>query len=154
MQVFAKASTWHVDGFQGTRIERHIPEQDVIWCNKNPTAVSFQPFFCEYLDSSKFDINDFFNRNQGDSYALLESFKQYLITPYNVHKMMSEKFDGKRVFVRLTFSPVEIEDPTNTENPMLKRKYNERVDVRNFLDKYIIEEEKVSGFKFNERKTI
>lgn len=146
METFIKASTWHVDGFQGKKVPRHIPEQDIIWCNKNPTAISLQPFFCEYLDSSRFDINDFFNKNQGDNFIKLKSYGQYLITPYNVHKMMNEKYEGRRVFIRLTFSPVEIEDPTNTENPMLKRQYDERVDVRNFLDSYPLDESIASGF--------
>lgn len=148
IKTFAKAATWHVDGFQGKRIPRHIPEQDIIWCNKNPTAVSITPFFCEHLDSSKYDINEFFNNHQNENYIKLKKNKQYLITPYNVHKMVNKKFKGKRVFVRLTFSPVEIEDPTNTQNPMLKRKYPERVDVRNFLNKYELDEKNISGFKF------
>lgn len=70
----------------------------------------------------------------------------YLVTPYNVHRTNPALFEGNRVFVRLNFSPVEIEDYTNTENPMLKRKATFRRDVRDFLRTYIIDEFIDSGF--------
>lgn len=146
-ELFYKNSTeWHIDGFQGSRIKRHIIEQDIFWCNKNPTQFLLQPMFCEHLDPSKHDINNFFESNAKDEY-IVDTFtnKVYLATPYNIHRVNKSHFDGNRVFVRLNFSPVEIEDFTNTINPMLKRVYPERRDVRDFLRKYNINERNDSG---------
>lgn len=70
----------------------------------------------------------------------------YVMTPYNVHRFVSEPFDGVRTFIRLTFSPVEIEDPTNTPNPGLIRNYAYRRDVRGFLSPYRVEERMGCGF--------
>lgn len=144
---YKEAFDWHIDGFQGSRIERHIVEQNVFWCNKSPTQYLLQPMYCEGLNPSKYDINDFFNKNADEKYLFnSEENSIYYTNPYNIHKVNSLKFKGKRIFVRLNFSPVEIEDPTNTINPMLPRYYQERKDLRNFLSEYLINEKKHSGF--------
>lgn len=63
--------------------------------------------------------------------------------------MNKEKFDGKRVFIRLNFSPVLIEDFTNTINPLLPQyKFEKRRDVRDFLRGYKLNEVDDSGFHF------
>lgn len=149
-EIFYKnSSTWHIDGFQGSRIERHIIEQDFFWCNKSPTQFLLQPMFCENLNSSKHDINDFFERNADDKFMIeAQPNKIYAVTPYNIHRVKIEPFDGKRVFIRINFSPVEIEDHTNTINPMLVREYQYRRDVRDFLREYHINEKVDSGFIF------
>lgn len=149
-ELFYKdSSLWHIDGFQGSRIKRHIIEQDIFWCNKNPTQFLLQPMFCEYLDPSKHDINDFFEKEAKENF-LVNTFsdKIYLATPYNIHRVNKSPFEGKRVFIRLNFSPVEIEDNTNTVNPMLERTYPPRKDVRDFLREYKIKESNDSGLDF------
>jgi hypothetical protein len=147
---YKNSSTWHIDGFQGSRIKRHIIEQDIFWCNISPTDFSLQPYFCEYLNSSKHDVNQFFE-SRHDSRFLIKSKPKstYLVTPYNVHRVNKDKFDGKRVFIRLNFSPVLIEDFTNTVNPALSQYvFEQRRDVRDFLRNYELNEKDDSGFIF------
>lgn len=147
---YKEASTWHVDGFQGSRIDRHIVEQDVFWCNKSPTQFLLQPMYCEGLNPSQHDINDFFDRKANPAFiATGKANSAYMATPYNIHRVNPTKFEGKRLFVRINFSPVEIEDNRNTINPMLPQDtYAPRIDVRNFLREYKIDESIDSGFTF------
>ena len=71
-----------------------------------------------------------------------------MINPYNIHRVNKNKFSGKRIFLRLNFSPVLIEDNTNTQNPKVVYNFKNRVDVRNFLSEYKVNEKPNSGFKF------
>lgn len=146
---YKNSSTWHIDGFQGSRIKRHIIEQDAFWCNKSPTEFSLQPYFCEYLNPSKYDINEFFEKNANKNFLIKSKPKStYFITPYNVHRVNKQEFEGKRVFIRLNFSPVLIEDFTNTVNPALPQYlFDKRRDVRDFLRSYELEEAADSGFE-------
>lgn len=150
-QLYYKNSMgWHIDGFQGSRIERHIIEQDAFWCNLSATQFLLQPMFCEGLNPTKHDINMFFD-NQADSRFMVQSLEKsiYLATPYNIHRVNPNPFDGKRVFVRINFSPVLIEDHTNTLNPEFPEyKFKPRVDVRDFLWQYNACEVSDSGFIF------
>ncbi len=145
---YDNSKTWHIDGFQGSKIKRHIVEQNVIWSNKCPTEFLLQPMFCEGLNPSRHDINDFFDRNAKEEFRF-KSLENglYFMNPYNIHRVNSEKFEGKRVFIRLNFSPVEISDKTNTVNPMLKREVIKSRDVRDFLNSYVIDEIEASGFR-------
>jgi hypothetical protein len=144
---YKNSQTWHVDGFQGSKVKKHIVEQNFIWSNKAPTEFLLQPMFCEGLNPSRHDINDFFEKNaieqniyRGKEYGL------YVINPYNIHRVNKTSFDGKRVFIRLNFSPVEIVDITNTINPNLKRENIPMRDVRDFLNTYTLDEGVMSGF--------
>jgi hypothetical protein len=147
---YQNSNTWHIDGFQGARIKRHIIEQNAFWCNTAPTEFLLQPFFCEFLNPSKHDINDFFEKNVDNKFIIQTKAKSiYFVNPYNIHRVNKEKFDGKRVFIRLNFSPVLIEDSTNTVNPALdKYAFEKRRDVRDFLRAYPINEKIDSGFIF------
>jgi len=144
---YQTAQDWHVDGFQGGSSDRHIPEQDIVWSNCNPTEFTLQPVFCEGLNPNKHNIVNFFNETieENDIYTAVEN-GVYLMTPYNVHRVSTEKFEGKRVFIRLTFSPVPILDKTNTPNPCIPM-VNYRHDVRDFLWDYKSDEFAHSGFK-------
>lgn len=144
---YQNSQTWHIDGFQGSKIARHIPEQNIIWSNKLPTEFLIQPMFCEGLNSARHDINDFF-ATQGQEYFKVNTLPSslYLMNPYNIHRVQSKKFTGTRVFIRLNFSPVVIEDITNTINPMLEQRRPHMQDVRNFLGAYPIDERAASGF--------
>ncbi len=146
---YKNSQTWHVDGFQGSRVDRHLVEQDILWSNVSPTEFLLQPMFCANLDPSRFDINAFFEAQHDPRYVVqTHPNAVYLATPYNIHRVQVKPYEGQRVFFRLTFSPVEIEDPTNTVNPMLKRSYAARQDVRDFLEPYPIDESPGSGFMF------
>lgn len=144
---YQTAQDWHVDGFQGSSTVRHIPEQDIVWSNCNPTEFSIKPMFCEGLNPSKHSIVNFFNTNinNDDVYTGVPN-GVYLLTPYNIHRVSVEPFLQKRVFVRLTFSPVPIVDSTNTPNPCIKVEERYRRDVRDFLWDYKSDEFVNSGF--------
>ena len=146
---YQNSQTWHIDGFQGARLNRHVPEQDVIWSNIIPTEFLVQPFFLDGLNPAKHDINEYFqkNANPGAVYSGVEN-GVYMMTPYNVHRVANGDYTKKRVFIRLTFSPVIIADPTNTPNPDLEGyKFKPRNDVRNRLWEYEQDELRANGFQ-------
>lgn len=147
---YKNSSTWHIDGFQGSKINRHIIEQDAFWCNISATDFSLQPFFVENLNPTKHDINDFFEKNSDPKFLIKTKPKSiYFVTPYNVHRVNPLPFEGKRIFIRLNFSPVLIEDNTNTQNPYFSNlNFEFRRDVRDFLREYNINEKDDSGFIF------
>lgn len=146
---YKNSQTWHIDGFQGSRISRHIIEQDILWSDRSPTEFLLQPFFCEGLNPSKHDINLYFEENANEKYIVKSKENSlYLATPYNVHRVNKGYFEGKRLFLRLNFSPVLIEDFTNTSNPAFDYKFTKRDDVRNFLWRYNSNEQVDSGFEF------
>jgi len=73
----------------------------------------------------------------------------YLVAPLNVHHLVPEQtFNGKRIFLRISFLHVLIDDKTKTINPVFASiKLNARVDVRNFLWSYNADERVDSGFE-------
>lgn len=135
---YKNSGTWHVDGFQGARVKRHNPEINFLWSNCYPTEFLLKGFDLTTFDYTKYNINsyfrDFANNSKMDVFKCKENYI-YMMDPYMIHRSPLCDFDRKRIFIRLTFSPVEIEDPTNTVNPMLYRVFPSRVDVRdNLLD--------------------
>lgn len=139
---YKNSSDWHIDGYQGARIARHQVEQNMFWSNVNPTEFSLQPFFCEGLNPRLHDINDFINRRANPEMAVKGVENGiYFVTPFHVHRVCPEPFEGKRVFVRVNFSPVLIEDHSNTPNPWFDQiRFPKRQDVRNFLHSYQLDE--------------
>lgn len=146
---YRSATGWHIDGFQGARIPRHKVEQNCFWSNVNPTEFSLQPYFCEGLNPRIHDINEFFDRTTNESFAIKGVENGiYFVNPYHVHRVSPQPFDGKRVFVRINFSPVLIEDRTNTPNPCFPDiGFPDREDVRNFLHGYPVDERAAFGFR-------
>lgn len=146
---YRDSAEWHVDGYQGARIARQKIEQNAFWSNVNPTQFSLQPYFCEGINPRIHDINEFFNRNTDAAFAVKGVQNGiYFVTPYHVHRVCPEKFEGKRVFVRINFSPVLIEDPRNTVNPCFPNVvFEKREDVRNFLHAYEVDETSASGLE-------
>lgn len=141
---------WHIDGFQGSRIKRYIIEQNAFWCNDSATQFLLQPFFCEGLNAAKHDINDYFNKNANENFLIeTKPYNTYFVNPYNVHRVNPKKFKGKRIFIRINFSPFLIEDSTNTINPVFQQYlFEKRRDVRDFLNRYKLCEKDDNGFKF------
>jgi hypothetical protein len=139
---YKNSADWHIDGYQGARIARHRVEQNMFWSNLNPTEFSLQPFFCEGINPRLHDINDFINRTANEQMAVAGIDNGvYFVTPFHVHRVCPRPFEGKRVFVRLNFSPVLIEDQSNSVNPWFDRiRFPKRYDVRNFLHSYEIDE--------------
>ena len=145
---YRDATMWHADGFQGARVPRHRVEQNCFYSNVNPTEFSLQPYFCEGLNPRLHDANEFFDRTTNPAYAIKGVDNGiYFINPYHVHRASPEPFTGRRLFVRLNFSPVLIEDPTSTPNPCHPlAAFEERDDVRNYLHAYGIDERPAYGF--------
>ncbi len=132
---YKNSQTWHVDGFQGK--ERHIPEQDFIWSNCNPTEYAVVPIFAENLDPKVHNFSKFLEKcvDESDTQTCKENHI-YLIDPYVIHRVSNKPFNKRRIFVRLTFSPVPIKDHTNTVNPFLVQQFPFREDPRNHLIEY------------------
>lgn len=146
---YRNSSEWHIDGFQGARLARHKVEQNMFWSNVNPTEFSIQPYFCEGINPRIHDINEFFNRKTNPALAVKAVENgMYFVNPYHVHRVCPEEFEGKRVFIRLNFSPVVIEDTTNSVNPHFDGiDFPIRVDVRNFLHEYQVDETVGAGLR-------
>lgn len=128
---------FHVDGFQGISIPRHIPEQNYLWVSSHPTLFSLQPYFVEQLDPAKHNFHSYFEAHT-DKRNLYSGVEKgvYIVDPYHVHARPKLPEGMKRTAIRLTFSPVEIRDDSNTVNPWLPRGPYNRNDVRNTLVSY------------------
>ncbi len=129
-----KEDVFHVDGFQGISVPRHIPEQNYLWASSHPTLFSLQPYFVENLDPGKHNVHDYFDKAT-DRRMVYEGLSKgiYLIDPMHVHARRPLNVGTVRTVVRLTYSPVEIRDDTNTPNPELPRGPYNRNDPRNHL---------------------
>ena len=130
-----KDDSYHVDGFQGISVPRHIPEQNYIWADTHPTMFALQPYFMAQLDPAIHNMQDFLHANTDPENIYQAQEKGlYIIDPYHVHARPPVPEGLKRAFLRVCFSPVEIRDDTNTPNPFLPRGPYNRQDIRNILD--------------------
>lgn len=128
---------WHVDGFS-MRI-RHVPEQNYIWASNHGTEVLPQKMFLpKDFDPFRHNIHQYFQDVADESRTLtLKPKTLYVIDPYVIHRRPVLPEGVWRTFFRISFVPIEIEDDTNTANPLLpdNRPYG-RVDVHNRLERY------------------
>ncbi len=127
---------WHVDGFS-MRFP-HAPEQDYIYTAENaPTEWLDQRFEIPAdFDPFKHNIHHFFQDRADESKVkrfLPEMF--YAVDPYIVHRRPTQLAD-RRVMVRVSHIPIEIEDDTCTQNPLLPTKVYGRTDIRTKLVRY------------------
>lgn len=128
---------FHVDGFQGISVPRHIPEQNYIWANCYPTLMALQPYFMEQLDPALHNMHDYFHEKTSmDNVYAGRDRGLYIIDPYHVHARPMIPDGTLRSFFRLCFSPAEIRDDTNTVNEHLPRGPYNREDIRNHLGTY------------------
>lgn len=128
---------FHVDGFQGISVPRHIPEQNYVWADSYPTTFSLQPYFVEQLDPAQHNFQDYFDEHTKNSNLFsVEAEGLYIIDPYHVHARQIIPEGTQRSFFRICYSPVEIRDDTNTPNPYLPRDPYNREDIRNQLTPY------------------
>lgn len=131
----------HVDGFQmGTdAVPRHIPEQSYLWANVEPAIFSMQAYDLLGVNPRLHNVHSFFQRVTRDA-SLMSGVNEglYVIDPYHVHKRPTLAAGRRRSMVRITFSPVEIKDDTNTHNPFLPlgpygRGGPDNTDARDYL---------------------
>lgn len=111
---------WHLDGFS-TRIE-HTPEQNYIYTNKYCTEyVKQRVYVPRSLDPLIYNMNTFLDKFvKPENVLQCEENTLYCIDPYVLHRRPSNiPEDFERVFVRISFVPIEINDINNTVNPLL-----------------------------------
>lgn len=127
---------WHVDGF--SMKVPHVPEQNYIWTNSDPTEYADQMFpIPNDFDPFKHHLHYYLNDNVED--ANIKKLKEktvYLIDPYIVHRRPKETFNKMRTFWRISFIPIEIEDDSCTQNPLLPIKKYNNTDLRKVLVNY------------------
>ena len=114
---------WHVDGFSKTIT--HLPEQNYVWCNNIATEYVVKPFlFPNDFDPLKHNIHNFFqNRIDDNDIKHIEENTIYGFDPYVVHRRPPGTIGKDRCFIRLSFTPIEIEDKNNTLNPYILTNY-------------------------------
>lgn len=129
---------WHVDGFQGVRVDNHAIEHSYILVDTIGTEFCIQPFFLNHLDFSRHNVFYEFERQASeDNVYQVAPGALMLIDPYMVHRSPIVHEDTLRTFFRLTFTETELEDPVNTINlhyPIPE--YDNRIDVRDRLYAY------------------
>ncbi len=127
---------FHADGFS-MRIP-HVPEQNYIWSDVFGTESLQQNFeFPDDFDPLKHNIHQFFQDRASVAPVVLETGRLYQIDPYNVHRRPEVPKGTQRTFFRISFVPIEIEDDTCMQNPMMapRAPYN-RADIRDTLTRY------------------
>jgi len=127
---------WHVDGF--SKRVPHLPEQNYLLTTDYPTEVLHQVFeIPSDFDPFKHNIHLFFQDRADVSKSRPASKNKIMVfDPYVVHRRPPSSFGKFRKMIRISFVPVEIEDDTCQQNPLLIHKLYNRVDVRSKLKKY------------------
>lgn len=128
---------WHVDGFS-MRVP-HNPEQNYIWTSNHGTEVLEQEVYLpEDFDPMVHNIHQYFQDVARKNVRKLREKRLYGIDPYVIHRRPTVPEGTHRTFFRISFVPIEIEDDTNTDNPVLSRgnKIYGRTDIRKRLTRY------------------
>lgn len=127
---------FHGDGIQGTKLTpKEVVEHSYIFVTRPPTEFCLQPFFLKHLDEAKHNFFLEFDR-QAKDVNIFGSLSNhlYLIDPYMVHRTPKIEYEQDRLFVRITYAPIELQHPKNTDNPLFPgQEYRERVDIRQNL---------------------
>lgn len=128
---------WHVDGFSMRK--PHTPEQNYV-CVTDNAATEFlikQWNIPETFDPFKHNIHHYFNDHQQGG-RLLHGIRGivYAIDPYCVHRRPTLEVGTMRTFWRISFLPIEIEDDTCTQNPLLPVKTYGTADIRTTLARW------------------
>lgn len=134
-------ATWHVDGFSMN--VTHIPEQNYIWVNKSPTQVihkslAFPDDFNPFIHNIHSYIQDSIasDLKSVETEITLKENSLYVLDPYIIHRRPPNTDNMQRTLVRISFTPIEIEDCNNTPNPLIPTNYI-RDSVKAFRDSLI-----------------
>ena len=132
---------WHVDDFSTTIT--HLPEQNYYWSNTHPTDYIVKKIkFPKDFDAQKHNVHLFFqdNINENDEVKKMEANTLYCFDPYVIHRRPVDAKNLMRTFVRLSFTPIEINDVNNTLNPLIETNYTRdgKIEFRDKLLRYEI----------------
>jgi len=131
---------FHLDGFS-MRVT-HIPEQNYIWCDNLPTEYIVKPIkvnkkFSPFKHNIHLYIQDKITKKDVISYILTNCL--YAIDTYVIHRRQKITEPTNRCFIRISFTPIEINDINNTQNPLLPTNYTQDgVSFRNTLKRFKI----------------
>jgi len=132
---------WHVDGFSKTTT--HLPEQNYIFSDTYPTEYIEKAIYIpRNFDAMKHNLHLFLQDNikPMDEIKIMKMNTLYCLDPYIIHRKPEIPTGIDRLFVRITYSSVEILDNNNSPNAYLLRSFPNRdgiKDFRNKLTKYI-----------------
>jgi len=112
---------WHTDGFSVNIT--HLPEQNYCWSNVYPTefvkkSIEFPKDFSPFEHNIHEYIQDFLSLNP-TAITIPDCNSVYCFDPYVIHRRPQIPQGIKRAFIRVSFTPIEIVDDNNTENPLL-----------------------------------
>lgn len=128
---------WHTDGFSMNIT--HLPEQNYCWSNVYPTefvekGIVFPKDFSPFAHNIHQYIGDALIANP-EPITVANPNTIYCFDPYVIHRRPQIPEGIQRTFVRVSYTPIEIIDGANTENPLLPRPKCERNAVKEFRDK-------------------
>lgn len=130
---------WHVDGFS-TAIT-HLPEQNYLWTSHTPTEYVIKKVdFPEDFDPMVHNVHNYIQDTMtvNDKVRQLKPKSVYCFDPYFIHRRPTLTQGLFRTFIRVSFTPIEINDVNNTYNPMLPTNYRRDAvrEFRNKLERY------------------
>jgi hypothetical protein len=112
---------WHTDGFSMNIT--HLPEQNYAWTNVYPTEFVAKAIqFPNDFSPLKHNVHQYIQDTLTAEPAPVTAGKPnsvYCFDPYVIHRRPQVPVGSKRTFVRVSFTPIEIVDDNNTQNPLL-----------------------------------
>lgn len=130
---------WHTDGFSTTIT--HLPEQNYLWASHTPTEYVIKKVnFPEDFDPMVHNIHNYIQDTMtvNDKVRQLKPKSVYCSDPYFIHRRPVQTQGLFRTFIRVSFTPIEINDVNNTYNPILPTNYCRDAvkEFRNKLERY------------------
>lgn len=131
---------WHVDGF--SMKVPHVPEQNYVWTDVQPTEViSFGMPIPEDFDPLRHNLQQLIQDSVPPeaSPSTLEPETIYAMDPYVFHRRPVLAATLARTFLRLSFTPIPIDDVNNHINPAfgnITSSYDGVKDFRDNLERY------------------
>lgn len=130
---------WHVDGFSLNIT--HLPEQNYNFVTHSPTEyIEGALEMPDDFDGLKHNIQMYFQDNMTNKLKVkkVKPYGLYCLDPYIIHRRPPVVEDKIRTFVRISYTPIEIIDCNNTDNPMLPRDHKRDgvSDYRDNLTRY------------------
>jgi len=127
---------WHTDGF--SMQITHLPEQNYLWCDSNPTEFAIAPInIPEDFSALQHNLHLFIDDTlKTKNYQFLTALPKtiYCFDPYVIHRRPPLTQGQQRTFIRVSFTPIEIMDDSNTPNPCLPTMLHNREGVKDFRD--------------------